>query len=104
MTIPTAFTVARLAWTCHYHRATLEALQWPGGGTSDFGDLHGTHSNDDLFGGKSAFEWCKREVAWGARWLARGHFERDGATVGIVVQVRAPHSAVGCAMARARPF
>ena len=85
--IPTAFAVSRLAWACHYHRATLENLDFSGSGDSDFGVDFGVHSNRGLFRGKSAFEWCRREVQWGARWLERAHVSTGGATAGLVIQV-----------------
>jgi hypothetical protein len=88
VTIPTAFAVSRLAWVCKYHRNSLEALTFHGTGTSDFGAMFGVKSNSELFGGQNIYEWCKREVTWGARWLEQAHFQSSDRTVGIAVQVR----------------
>jgi hypothetical protein len=82
-----------MAWACLYHRATLESLVHSGEGESNFsgtpdGKL-GTKSHRDLFGTTSAYNWCAREVKWGAQWLERAHFtDGSGETIGIAVQVR----------------
>lgn len=92
MTIPTGFTVSRAAWACHYHRETLEAIEWPGGGSTDFGGFWGVKDNDALFGDRSAYGWCKRQVEWGADWLEKANFvDASGETIGIAIQV--PHRA-----------
>lgn len=86
-TIPTGYVVARLAWLCEYYLPTLSKLRFSGGGTTDYGSA-GTRKNDDLFGGKSAYEWCRREVLWGASWLRNATvISSDGTLKGLVVQV-----------------
>jgi hypothetical protein len=87
VTIPTGFAVRGLAHTCLYHKATLSKLVFTGGGESDFGSA-GTASNEKLFGGRNAYEWCKREVRWGADWLQKAHIESGSGSAGIVIQVR----------------
>jgi hypothetical protein len=88
VTIKTSFVVARLAWMCEYYRPTLSNLHFSGDGITSFGSA-GSRNNTDLFGGKSAYEWCKREVLWGASWLRKAAIiSSDGTTMeGIVVQV-----------------
>lgn len=86
VTIPTGYVVARLAWMCEYYHPTLSNLRFSGGGATDFGSA-GTRNNDDLFRGKSAYEWCRREVHWGASWLRNATIvSPDGTLEGLVVQ------------------
>jgi hypothetical protein len=92
VTLPTGFAVSRMAWVCQYHKATLERLRHDGEGESNFAassdGILGTKSHRELFGTTSAFDWCAREVQWGAEWLEQAHFTGgDGKTIGIAVQV-----------------
>lgn len=87
VTMPTGYVTARLAWICQYYRPTLSKLYFSGDGTTSFGSA-GSRKNEDLFGAKSAYEWCKREVLWGASWLRKATiFSSDGTLEGVVVQV-----------------
>lgn len=87
VTFPTGYVVSKLAWMCEYYRPTLSKLRFEGGGTTSFGSA-GSRKNEDLFGGKSAYEWCKREVHWGASWLRKAAMMgNDGTLEGLVVQV-----------------
>ena len=47
--------MARLAFSCLYWADTYNAVQ---------------------FEGKSMMYWCKREVQWGADWLAKTHLSK----------------------------
>ena len=93
VTIPTGFAVSRLAWMCNYHKDTLKNVRFDpnDSGISDFGSFEGTRKNSDLFASRSMFGWCKREVAWGAKWLQQAHFSQNGQTTGIAIQVRRAH-------------
>jgi Glycosyl hydrolase family 9 len=61
ITLPTAFTVSRLAWSCLYFHDVWAGLQ---------------------FQGKSMLYWCKREIKWGAYWLLKTYAPGGGKRTG----------------------
>ena len=52
ITLPTAYAIARLAFSCLYFHDVWAALEYDK---------------------QSMLYWCKREVKWGAYWLLKAH-------------------------------
>jgi hypothetical protein len=65
ITLPSAYTTARLAWSCMFYESLY---------------------SQTLYQGFSMYQWCVREVKWSVQYLLKCHIQQNGKDA-LVVQV-----------------